>query len=67
MLFSPADRVIPVRVSLPFTLGCYAADLIPPSEGVGMVPTGGDEHNRDFTPPEWLRVAAFLDKCASHI
>lgn len=67
MLFSPADRVIPVRVSLPFTLGCYAADLIPPSEGVGMVPTGGDEHNRDFTPPEWARVAAFLDRCARHV
>jgi len=67
LLFSPADAVIPLRVSLPFTLGCDSTRLIPPGEGIGLTPLGRDEHNRDFALPEWRQVSDFLDRCAVHL
>lgn len=66
MLFSPADRVIPVRTSLPFTVACEGGPEIPPGEGMALPPVGSDQHNREFTAREWAVVGRFLDACARH-
>jgi pimeloyl-ACP methyl ester carboxylesterase len=65
LIFSAGDRMIPLRVSLPFTLGSEGGGsaAVPPPEVMALPSVGSDQHNREFTDSEWARVREFLEQC----